>query len=165
MNIIKPIGTVAFVVFSAAAMAAPDYPSAHMTDTLSGDTANHDGAPDAEQRNSAGMAAPDYPSEHMTNAVSGDTASHDTAPGTAQRNSVAEARNEITARPTPVAPAAPADPMYRADNYPHNTGWMRAAEAQRANGVSPEKASADISARPTPVAPAAPADPKFVPSS
>ncbi|MBU0601532.1 MAG: hypothetical protein KKD25_03905 [Gammaproteobacteria bacterium] len=125
MNIIKPMGTAAFVMFSAAAMAAPTYPSGHMTDTISGDMAR----------------------------------------GAAQRTSAAEARNEITARPTPIAPAAPADPMYRADNYPNNTGWKRAADAQRANGVSPDEASAEISDRPTPVAPAAPADPKFVPSS
>lgn len=89
------------------------------------------------------MAETTYPTEHMNDTV--------------------DARNAVTARPTPVAPAAAADPLYRSDDYPNDTGWHRAAEAQQARGGNPEQAWAEITQRPSPIAPAAPADPDFVP--
>lgn len=107
------------------------------------------------------MAEGTYPSEHMSDTVSEVRGPGD--PAAEQRAQAAQVRNEVTARPSPVAPAAPADPKYRTDRYPYDTGWMRAAEAQRARGGDAAQAAAEISQRPTPVAPAAPADPKYVP--
>lgn len=105
------------------------------------------------------MAETTYPTEHMKDTVESLPAGGQGAMTT----DAADARNAVTARPTPVAPAAAADPLYRSDDYPNNTGWHRAAEAQQARGGNPEQAWADITRRPSPIAPAAPADPDFVP--
>jgi len=106
------------------------------------------------------MAETAYPTEHMTDTVESLPAS---SPATLTAADAVEARNAVTARPSPVAPVAVADPLYRSDDYPNDTGWHRAAEAQQARGGNPEQAWADINQRPSPIAPAAPADPEFVP--
>lgn len=105
------------------------------------------------------MAETTYPTEHMTDTVESLPAGSQGA----MTSDAVDARNAVTARPTPVAPAAAADPLYRSDDYPNDTGWHRAAEAQQARGGNPEQAWAEITQRPSPIAPAAPADPDFVP--
>jgi hypothetical protein len=106
------------------------------------------------------MAETGYPSEHMTATVEALPAH---SPATLTAVDAVEARNAVTARPSPVAPVSVADPLYRSDDYPNNTGWHRAAVAQQARGGNPEQAWAGINQRPSPIAPAAPADPDFVP--
>lgn len=106
------------------------------------------------------MAETAYPTEHMTDTVESLPASGQATPTVAD---AVDARNAVTARPSPVAPAAVADPLYRSNEYPNDTGWHRAAEAQQARSGDAAQASARISQRPTPIAPAAPADPEYVP--
>lgn len=105
------------------------------------------------------MAETTYPTEHMNDTVESLPAGSQGA----MTSDAVDARNTVTARPTPVAPAAAADPLYRSDDYPNDTGWHRAAEAHQARGGNPEQAWAEITQRPSPIAPAVPADPDFVP--
>ena len=106
------------------------------------------------------MAETGYPSEHMTATVEALPAH---SPATLTAADAVEARNAVTARPSPVAPVSVADPLYRSDDYPNDTGWHRAAVAQQTRGGNPEQAWAGINQRPSPIAPASPSDPDFVP--
>jgi hypothetical protein len=69
---------------------------------------------------------------------------------------VTEAKNEISARPSAVTPASPADPKY----VPDEKG-MIGTDARTTSQTPSGKTAAEITSRPSAVAPAAPADPKY----
>lgn len=69
---------------------------------------------------------------------------------------VAGARNEISARPSAVTPASPADPKYVRDEK-----GAVGTDAQTTSQTPSAKNAAEITSRPSAVAPAAPADPKY----
>ena len=114
MTFIKPIVAAACTVFSVSALAQDvypkedHYPNKHMEEAVPVPPARDAGTFEAEQ--DRGSQASDYPSEHMNETVTGSGDSDQQRAG--ESSAAIESQNEISARPTPIAPAAPADPSY-----------------------------------------------------